>query len=358
MYRWRGEDYCRTLLTEMDFLDEDRRAREHVLEQWNASLGLAQEAESEAVQQQQQQLGRLRYNPLISPVPVRAQERTPEDGLGGGGEPLGAWRWCGADEFHGCRIRVLAAGLSVTEATTDKDGGEAKGTDILQVRDASLFIADGAGRWPEIQEREEALLKERRRREAEARAAEEGPASPQTEATPSPEEKASPPPLPFFAAAEFKYATYMPKRNLLGDLDGLTPMELEEPLGRVGTGEVFDGKKGRWKESKGIDFASQRRGTFFGTLSREKASEPDRQIRRIAETVAMIGSREKLEKAKKALEDVVTRGKTEEEEIEMLKGELKVLRKKVEKAGVVHEELLGKGANDRARKFKVKWSYW
>ena len=104
--------------------------------------------------------------------------------------------------------------------------------------------------------------------------------------------------------------------------------------------------------------ASTRRGTFFGTLSREKADQPEMKLRRITETVAMLAARERLTKVKLDLEMVIEDGKKEDANVEMLRAELENLRQKADKARDQHDQLLQHGREDKARKVKVKWSYW
>ena len=324
VYQFRESDYLAEFLTSLDFLDENQRARQAL------------------------NVGCLRYNPFLSPIPVRTNKMVPKDEFDEV-EYEETYRWSTADDFHKCKVREVGAG-----------------TDILQIKDASVYLAKMVERGGEVEERELAALsaqKELRRLAEEEREAREGLTAPETTSpspphSPTKSENNSPKAIPFFVQSEFKYATYMPTRNVLGELDGLDDMELSTHVEKVGVAEVFDAKANAWKTNAEIPLASMRRGTFFGTLSREKAAEPRQQLMRIVETVSMLKAREKLARARFQLENVVKEGKGEEKEIEMLKGELALLREKVDKASKIHDDILSRGAVERARKFKVKWSYW
>ncbi|GMH57923.1 hypothetical protein TL16_g02499 [Triparma laevis f. inornata] len=245
-------------------------------------------------------------------------------------------KWAEEETFHFCKTRILG-----------------EDTDILHIKELSTFLKSEV--YDFVEEKFAAIWVER----AAASATVDPFATTVDSQQNSPDStKTSPKKLPFFTTAEFKYATYLPRRNVMGELEGLTEVELAQSMERVGTGKRFDSKSQQWTEDNKIDMASARRGTFFGTLSRDKADKPENKLRRITETVSMLGAREKLTKVKLELEQIIQSGKKEDEDVNMLKEELEKLREKADKARDYHDKVLNQGKVEKARKLKVKWSYW
>ena len=244
VYIFRDEDYLLNMSTELDFLSDNPRVMENLTFEGKERLASSN------------------LNPFVCPVPLA---KVMDNKV----------TWATEEDFHFTKTRILG-----------------EDTDILEVKELSIFlmgeIRDATeDKWQEIREEEAAV-----------------PVDPHHVPPPmnqqdSPDSsKQSVKKLPFFTTAEFKYATYLPRRNVMGDLEGLTEVELAQSMMRVGTGETFDAKSQKWRSSSAIDMASTRRGTFFGTLSREKADQPVMKLRRITETVAMLGARERLTKVK------------------------------------------------------------
>ncbi|GMH79093.1 hypothetical protein TrST_g1197 [Triparma strigata] len=302
-YMFRGQPYFPHLTFELDFLSDNRRVMENL------------EFEGK------EKLSSSNMNPFICPVPLAvAEEETV--------------KWADEEAFHFCKTRILG-----------------EDTDILHVKELSMFLKSEV--YDFVEDKFSAIW-------AEQAAAPVDPFDTRPDSSQnSPDStKTSPKKLPFFTTAEFKYATYLPRRNVMGDLEGLTEVELAQSLERVGAGKRFDAKSQQWIEDKKIDMASTRRGTFFGTMSRERADKPENKLRRITETVAMLAAREKLTKVKLELEQCISGGKKEDEDVNMLKEELEKLREKADKARDYHDKVLAQGKVEKARKLKVKWSYW
>jgi len=269
-------------------------------------------------------------NPFLSPVPLRrtvVEDETDE------AKANPKVTWSTEDDFHACPTRVLGVG-----------------TDILQIRDVSAFIISKVRET--VNKEEEAKRMELSREESdEAEGEGDEHASPTSPMTAKSK-------LPFFTLCEFKYSTYLPNRNVLGSIDGLNDMELEQGTLRHGTADIFDNKTNRWQAKQSVPLSSERRGTFFGTVPLKIAAKPELQLRRIVETVPMLTFREKGTKAKVELEELINYGKSEEKNIALLKDELAKIREKVHKAKNIYENILNSGRTEKARKFKVKWSFW
>jgi len=270
--------------------------------------------------------------------------------------------WATKDEFHDTTNRLV------------------DGVDILQIRDVSLFVID------EIRENVDLAYEEEdgnqggivRRGDSDAGADAdgngEGKVNADYDASPEMDDEnsfsstddfvntnkssTSKQTIPFFEYAKLKYAKLLPQRTMLGDPVGLSDFELEETIEKTGKGEKFDSKTNHWKQADNIDMASQRRGTFFGTINTRVAQTPEMKLRRIVETVAMLRAKERLHIVKLELESLVKKGSEQERDIELLREELEKLREKANASKSLHDKAVELRAFEKARKLKVKWSYW
>ncbi|GMH76316.1 hypothetical protein TrRE_jg4214 [Triparma retinervis] len=314
-YLFRNSDYLLEIYSELDFMSTNFRACK--------AFGFGKGANVPN--------SHFNGNPFLSPVPLRrtvVEDDTEE------AKANPTLVWSAEDDFHACKVRVVGEDV-----------------DILQIRDVSMFVIS---RVEEAVERdEESKRMELTEEESDEADGEEG-EQPASQLSPTTAQSK----LPFFTLCEFKYSTYLPRRNVLGALDGLDDMELSQGTLRHGTADTFDNKRGRWNAKQRVPLSSERRGTYFGTVPLKIAKEPEVQLRRIVETVPMLQYREKGTKAKVELEELIKYGKGEEKNISLLKDELGKIRDKVNKAKNIYENILNSGRAEKARKFKVKWSFW
>lgn len=183
---FRGYPYLPKLTFELDFLSDNSRVMQNLEFEGKETLTSSN------------------MNPFICPVPLA----TPNPNMN-------TLKWAEEETFHFCKTRILG-----------------EDTDILHIKELSMFLKSEVYDFAE--EKFAAIWAER----AAAAATVDPFAMTVDSQQNSPDStKTSPKKLPFFTTAEFKYATYLPRRNVMGELEGLTEVELAQSMERVGTGK-------------------------------------------------------------------------------------------------------------------------